>query len=158
MVVLLAASAYFSSTEIAVFSLPADWIATRGAGDGLAGQTLIDLRSDPHRLLVTLLVGNTLVNVAFSAITTVAIASVLPSGLAAVVSTLLASAMILVFGEILPKSYGLGNAERWALVAARPLAAIESLLYPVVFVFDVVTRRLGTLFGGAKSIEEPYTR
>lgn len=158
MVVLLAASAYFSSTEIAVFSLPAEWITTRGVGAGLAGRTLADLRADPHRLLVTLLVGNTLVNVAFSAITTVAIASVLPSGQAAVVATLLASTLILVFGEILPKSFGLGNAERWALFAARPLAAIELLLYPVVLVFDVVTRRIGSHFGGAKTIEEPYTR
>jgi len=146
---LLAASAFFSATEIALFSLPTEWFA----GDG----ALADLRADPHRLLVTLLVGNTLVNVAISAVVTIAAASVLPPGEAAIAATAIASTAVLVFGEILPKSFGLGHAERWARTAARPLSVIGMVLSPLVVVFDLVTRRLGALVGGSTAIEEPYT-
>lgn len=145
---LLVASAFFSATEIALFSLPAEWFAGAGA--------LADLRSDPHRLLVTLLVGNTLVNVGLSAVVTLAAASVLPPGQAAVAATAVASTAVLVFGEILPKSFGLGHAERWARTAARPLAVIGLVLSPLVLLFDLITRRLGALVGGSAAIEEPY--
>lgn len=154
-VVLLAASAFFSSTEIAFFSLPAEWTASTGS-DG-AESALGALRGNPHRLLVTLLVGNTLVNVAISSVVTVVAASTLPPGVAVVVATVGASAVVLVFGEILPKSFGLGHAEEWALSSARPLAVVQLLLYPIVVVFDVLTRRLGVLVGGSQEIERPYT-
>lgn len=154
---LLVASAFFSATEIALFSLPTEWTATTTDGEDRRMETLADLRADPHRLLVTLLVGNNLVNVALSAVVTLAVASALPPGLAVVVATLLASTAVLVFGEILPKSFGLGHAETWARSAARPLAAIQWVLYPVVTLFDVLTRRLGRAIGGARDIEQPYT-
>ena len=160
--VLLAASAFFSSTEIAIFSLPEGaLLASEEAGRTAPGddrvRTLAVLRGDPHRLLVTLLVGNNVVNVALSAVVTVGMANLLPPGQAVVASTLVASTVVLVFGEILPKSYGLGHAEQWALSSARPLTVIQAALYPVVAVFDLLTRRLGTLVGGSQHIERPYT-
>lgn len=146
---LLTASAFFSATEIALFSLPTEWFAEAGS--------LADLRADPHRLLVTLLVGNTLVNVAISSVVTIAAASVFPPGQAAVAATAVASTAVLIFGEILPKSFGLGHAERWARTAARPLAAVGLVLSPLVLVFDFITRRLSVVVGGSAAIEEPYT-
>jgi len=154
---LLAASAFFSATEIAVFSLPTEWIAEAASGEDNRSRALATLRSDPHRLLVTLLVGNNLVNVALSAVVTLGVASVLPPGEAALVATALATTLILVFGEIIPKSYGLGHAEAWSLTSARPLALLGMVLFPAVLVFDLVTRRLGVLVGGSAEIEQPYT-
>ncbi|WP_251329882.1 CNNM domain-containing protein [Haloplanus pelagicus] len=154
---LLAASAFFSSTEIAVFSLPEEWLADRvTAGDDRAA-ILADLREDPHRLLVTLLVGNNVVNVAISSVLAVLLASHFPEGVAVVLTTVVASSVVLVFGEILPKSYGLGNAKTWALRMARPIRIVERVLLPVVVVFDIVTRRAGAALGGDPDIEEPYT-
>jgi Mg2+/Co2+ transporter CorB len=154
---LLTASAFFSSTEIAVFSLSSDWLADRvAAGDGRAA-VIADLREDPHRLLVTLLVGNNVVNVAISSILAVLFANHFAEGTAVLLTTVVASSVVLVFGEILPKSYGLGNAEEWSLRAARPVRIVERLLFPVVAVFDFVTRQAGTALGGDPDIEEPYT-
>jgi CBS domain containing-hemolysin-like protein len=154
LVVLLGMSAFFSSTEIAVFSLSPEWLTDRVASGDDRASVLADLRADPHRLLVTLLVGN---NVAISSILAVLLAARLPESLAVVATTVLASTVVLVCGEILRKAYGLGNAEEWALRTARPVRAVERVLWPVVTVFDVVTRRVGAAVGGDTDIEEPYT-
>ncbi len=75
---LVALSAFFSSSETAILSLPADVDVSR-PGDARA-DTLRDLRSNPHRLLVTLLVGNNVVNAAISSVVTVLAVDVLPAG------------------------------------------------------------------------------
>lgn len=152
---LLAVSAFFSSTETAIFSLSPEWIGERAATGDERARVLQELRDDPHRLLVTILVGNNVVNVAISSIVTVLLAQYVTGGLAVTVATLVASSLVLVCGEIVPKSYGLGNARRWALTAAGPVTVVERLLYPVVVAFDAVTRRIAAAIGGDGDIEEP---
>ncbi|MFB6096869.1 MAG: CNNM domain-containing protein [Haloferacaceae archaeon] len=154
--VLVLLSAFFSSSESAIFSLPASWIDEQAASGDDEARTLGDLREDPHRLLVTILVGNNVVNVAISTLTAVLLAQLFPAGTAAAAATVLASFVILIFGEIVPKSYGLGNARGWALRVARPLTVVERLLLPLVFVFDWITRRINALLGGEPAIEEVY--
>ena len=77
--------------------------------------------------------------------------------MAVALTTVFGGGVVLVFGEILPKAYGLGHAESWGLRAAQPVRIVERLLLPIVIVFDVVTRRAGTMMGGDPDIEEPYT-
>lgn len=156
-VVLLAVSAFFSSSETAIFSLPAEWFDEQDTTSDDRVAVLKELRDDPHRLLVTLLVGNNVVNVAISSIVTVVLASYASAGVAVTAATVLTSCAVLIFGEIVPKSYGLGNAERWSLVVAGPIALFERVLSPLVTVFDVVTRHLTNWVGGKSDIEEPYT-
>ncbi len=154
---LLGCSAFFSSSEIAVFSLAPEWISERAASGDKRAITLEGLREDSHRLLVTVLVGNNVVNIAIASIVTVLIARVLPPGQTVTVATVVVSVIVLIFGEIVPKSFGLGNAETWALRVARPLRIVELALLPLVIVFDLLTRRIGALLGGQSNIEEPYT-
>jgi Mg2+/Co2+ transporter CorB len=171
---LVAVSAFFSSSETALFSLDADWPGTdadgESAGDGPIGDEstgtepdgdgraarLAALREDPHRLLVTLLVGNNVVNIAITSIITVVVTRYVSAGVGVLVTTLSASVLILVFGEIVPKSYGLGHAREWSLTVAGPLRIVELALLPLVVVFDRVTRWIGGLIGGDEDIEEPY--
>lgn len=152
---LLALSAFFSSSETAIFSLRVEWVAERAAAGERRAVLLRRLREDPHRLLVTLLVGNNLVNVALSSIVTVLLADALPPGVAVTAATLVVTSLVLVFGEIIPKSYGLGNAEAWALGVARPITLVERVLYPLVALFDAVTRGAARRLGGDADIEEP---
>lgn len=153
---LLGMSAFFSSSESAIFSLPDEQVSDPGHSGTPAQQTLEDLRGNPHRLLVTLLVGNNLVNIALTSIVTIAVASFVPPGPTVLLATGLVSVLILVFGEIVPKSYGLGHATSWSLRVARPIATVEYLMGPLVAVFDLLTRRLTELIGGDQSIEKPY--
>lgn len=149
---LVAVSAFFSSTEIAIFSLPTDRV--QALGETAAGRRLGQLRGNPHRLLVTLLVGNTLVNMAVASLATVLAIQTLPANWAVPAATLGAAGVVLVFGEILPKSWGLGNAEPWSLRAAPIVRGIELALYPLVSVFDWVTRRFAAATSAEPEIEE----
>jgi len=152
--VLLGISAFFSSSETAIFSLAPDSITQQAQSDERTA-ILAQLRADPHRLLVTLLVGNNIVNIAISSIVTLLVARYVSGGMAVAVATLVASSLVLVCGEIVPKSYGLGNAHTWAMTVAGPITVVERVLYPVVIVFDIVTREIGARIGGDQDIEEP---
>ncbi|MEZ3164244.1 DUF21 domain-containing protein [Halorubrum sp. RMP-47] len=156
-IVLLGFSAFFSSSETAIFSLPAEWFERQADTGGPRGDVLKRLHDDPHRLLVTLLVGNNVVNIAISSIVTVLIASYLPAGPAIVVTTLCTSVLVLVFGEIVPKAFGLGNAETWSLRVASPIRLVERVLSPLITLFDGVARRMNAYISGDGSIEKPYT-
>ncbi|RLM70689.1 DUF21 domain-containing protein [Halorubrum sp. Atlit-8R] len=156
-IVLLGLSAFFSSSETAIFSLPAEWFDRQASTGDPRGAVLKELHDDPHRLLVTLLVGNNVVNIAISSIVTVLVASYLPSGATVVVTTLCTSFLVLVFGEIVPKAFGLGNAESWSLRIASPVRLVERVLSPLITLFDGITRRMNAYISGDANIEKPYT-
>ena len=152
-VALLACSAFFSSSETAIFSLP---MGAEAVDDDPRSRTLAALREDPHRLLVTLLVGNNVVNVAISSIVTVLVARTLDPGPAVVAATVLTSVLVLVFGEIVPKAYGLGNANEWSLRVAPAISLVERALSPVISAFDWVTGAITGWIEGEADIERPY--
>ncbi|MFW5964902.1 MAG: hemolysin family protein [Natronomonas sp.] len=155
-VLLVAVSAFFSASEISLFSLEEHRLGTLATEPG--GDVLVGLRENPHRLLVTILVGNNFVNVAIASLTTALLVDRLPGGggTAVAVATVVASTIVLVFGEIVPKSYGVGNPERVALRIARPIRWIQTALYPVVVFFETVTDGINHLTGGGRDIERPY--
>ena len=62
----------------------------------------------------------------------------------------------MIFGEIVPKSYGLGHAKEWALRVAGPITVVGRVLYPLVSVFDYITRKMNGALGGESGIEKPY--
>jgi CBS domain containing-hemolysin-like protein len=157
-VLLLAASAFFSATEIAVFSLERHRLpelldrAETDPGAAALGR----LRENPHRLLVTILVGNNVVNVALAGVSTLVLADLLGPGLGLLAATALASSLVLLFGEISPKAYGVANAESVSLAVARPLAVVQFVLSPLVVLFDALSRGVNRLTGGDRDIERPY--
>ena len=155
-VVLLALSAFFSSSEIAMFSLAPHRVEAM-VDDGLRGaSTLQALKDDPHRLLVTILVGNNVVNIAMSSIATGLLAIYVSGSVAVFVATFGITALVLLFGESAPKSYAVENTESWALRIAKPLELSEYLLFPLVVTFDYLTRQLNRVTGGRGEIESTY--
>ena len=152
---LLLVSAFFSSSETAIFSLPASPDGDADDGDARE-RALTSLREDPHRLLVTLLVGNNVVNVAISSIVTVLVARSLPPGPAVLAATVVTSTLVLVFGEIVPKAYGLGNAAEWSLTVAPVVVAVERALSPLISLFDWITRGINRFIESESDIERPY--
>jgi CBS domain containing-hemolysin-like protein len=154
-VALLAVSAFFSGSEIAVFSLEQHRVDSLRETGG-AGALLARLREDPHRLLVTLLVGNTVVNVALATLASALATAALGTGPGAVVAAVTTSVAVLLFGEILPKSYGVANAESASLAVAGPLRVVQFALAPVVWVFDGLAGAFNRVTGGERDIEAPY--
>jgi len=156
MLVLVGLSGFFSSSEIAMFAFPEHRLES--IADGRAsGAALKGLKSDPHRLLVTILVGNNLVNIAMSSIATGLLGYFMASQSRAVfVATFGVTALVLLFGESAPKSYAIDNTESWALRVARPLKLAELVLLPLVVVFDRLTRIVNRLAGGKGTMESSY--
>ncbi|QCS40846.1 hemolysin family protein [Natrinema versiforme] len=155
-VVLIALSGFFSSSEIAMFNLPKHRLEGMIEDDIPGAELVKGLKNDPHRLLVTILVGNNIVNIAMSSIAT-AILSMHFGGLVGVLlATFGITALVLLFGESVPKSYAVENAETWSIRIARPLKATEYLLYPLIALFDYLTRQINNLIGSTGAIESPY--
>jgi len=157
LLLLLGLSAFFSSSEIAMFSLATHRVEVLRE-DGVPGAGTLDaLKRDPHRLLVTILVGNNLVNIAMSSIATGLLAYYLGNqGQAVAIATVAVTALVLLFGESAPKSYAVENSESWALRIARPLKVAEQVLMPLVVLFDYLTRAVNRFTGGRSAIETSY--
>jgi len=149
-------SAFFSSSEIAMFSLAKHRLDTLAEEGARGATTLAELKGDPHRLLVTILVGNNLVNIAMSSIATGLFAIYLSQGEAVIAATFGVTALVLLFGESAPKSYAVENTESWALRIARPLKFAEYALLPLIVTFDYLTRIVNTVTGGRSAIETSY--
>ncbi|MFB6227187.1 MAG: hemolysin family protein [Halobacteriales archaeon] len=149
-------SAFFSSSEIAMFSLAKHRLETLVEDGEPGAETLAGLKSNPHRLLVTILVGNNLVNIAMSSIATGLFAIYLTQGQAVIAATFGITALVLLFGESAPKSYAVENTESWALRIAKPLKFAEYALLPLIVTFDYLTRIVNRVTGGRSSIETSY--
>ena len=153
---LIGFSAFFSSSEIAMFSLAKHRVDAL-VDDNVPGADVVDeLKSNPHRLLVTILVGNNIVNIAMSSLATALVSLYFDPGSAVLVSTFGITSLVLLFGESAPKSYAVEHTESWALRIARPLKYSEYVLLPLVIVFDRLTRIINRITGGRSEIETSY--
>ncbi|MFQ5815388.1 MAG: hemolysin family protein [Candidatus Hydrothermarchaeaceae archaeon] len=153
---LLFLSAFFSGSETALVSLNKIRIkrlAEEGNGNAIIVEELLEY---PNRLLATVLVGNNVVNIAAAAIATSMAISTFHSwgvGIATGVMTLL----VLVFGEMTPKSLAATNAERISLMVARPISLLVKVFYPLVKVLVTITKPLIRLLGGDIRLHRLFT-
>jgi CBS domain containing-hemolysin-like protein len=118
----------------------------------LPGATSLDkLKSNPSRMMASVNLGNNLVNVASTALATdIALKMFESAGLAIVIGVM--TFLILVFGEITPKTYCNANAAKIALRYSRVLLAFSYAFYPIVWMFEKITKGIINLIG---STEEP---
>jgi CBS domain containing-hemolysin-like protein len=155
-VFLLGLSAFFASAEIAIFTLGDHRLAALVDSATPGAKTLSSLKADPRRLLVTILVGNNIANIGMSSITTGLLGFYLAPGESVLVATFGVTSLVLLFGETAPKSYGVEHPERWSLRIARPLRFVQLLLYPLVEMFDTLTRVVNRLVGSQGDFEAAY--
>ena len=148
--IFLVLSAFFSSSEAAFISLQRTRIAHLVESGEPNAQRVADTIRQPERLISTIILGNNLVNVAFTALVTVMIVSELGpgrEGTAALISTGVVTSALLFFGETIPKTIAYRHAERVAFLYVRPLKWIETGLLPLVIVLEWTARRVTSLFG-----------
>jgi CBS domain containing-hemolysin-like protein len=153
---LIMGSGFFSSSEIALFSLPAHQIDAM-VEEGKRGAAVVQsLKEDPHRLLVTILVGNNLVNITMSSISTTIVGFYLDAGTAVLVSSFGITSMVLLFGESAPKSYAVENTGSWARTVAPGLKIVGKVLWPLITLFYYLTNLVNKITGGNSAIESSY--
>ena len=138
-VALLFGSAFFSSSETALTAASdARMHALSRRGDGRAS-AVEKLRRHKERLISSLLIGNNMVNVvATSLATSAAITLFNDSGV--LISSVVMTILLVVFAEVLPKTYAFNNADRFALSVARLVQWLVWLLTPLTVALDVLVR------------------
>ena len=145
LVVLLFLSAFFSGVETALMSLNMVKVKTLVEQKRKGSSALHRIKQNPRKLLITILIGNNLVNIGSAALATVLFTGVFGSsgvGIATGVMTFL----ILIFGEITPKTFATQNAERISLVIARPVEIMSASLLPVVKIFEHIAELMLKIF------------
>ena len=135
---LLVLSAFFSASEVAFLSLSEAKVETM-VKKGLPRATQIKaLKNNPRKLLVTILIGNNIVNIAAASLATVVATSIFASG-AIGIATGVMTLLILIFGEIVPKAYASNHNKRLAIFSAPILRFLQFLLFPLVIIFEGMT-------------------
>ena len=152
---LLVLSALFSGSETALVSISRARVESLLEEGRRGARALFTLTSDPSRMLITILIGNNLVNIAAASLATVVATDWfghLGPGIAVGVLTVL----ILIFGEITPKSLATRYSERISLFIAPLMLGLMRLLHPLVWLFSHFTTWVHGLTGieGDPSVTE----
>jgi CBS domain containing-hemolysin-like protein len=154
-VVLVILSAYFSATETAFTSLNRIRMKSMANDGNRKAKRVIDLSENYDNLLSTILVGNNVVNIALTSISTVLFMTLYPV-YGATIATVVITLVVLIFGEITPKGLAKENPEKFAMISAPYIKVISIVLKPVNWVFSQWKKLIRKLFhgGGARPITE----
>ena len=151
-IVLLLLSAFFSGTEAAFFALNRVQRRRLERDPRPVSGLIMEILSRPNHFLTSVLVGNTLVNVAFSVITTSLFIRWLGDGGGLQVAILVTTVAVLLFGEVTPKTLAVNYPERASRLTARAIRFFQVVLGPVIaavtFVSDAILRLFGVESGG----------
>ncbi len=135
---LVVLSAFFNGVEVALVAISKTKLRhlinqnRRGSG------SLAKLKSNPRRMLITIIIGNNVTNVTAAAVAADVATGILGNtglGISIGIMTLL----LLVFGEITPKTYSIHHSERISLRFARVILGMQYALYPFVRVLEIIT-------------------
>ena len=148
LIFLVCCSAFFSASETALTSLSRIRLRNMVEENVKNADLIMRLLEDPNRLLSSILVGNNLVNNGASALTTtLAIQIFRGNSGGAGIATIVITVIILIFGEITPKTIAAQKAEKVALAVVKIISFCVLVFRPVVAVLNVVTGGLIRLLG-----------
>ena len=134
LVILIALSAFFSASETAYTTVNKIRLQNYVDAGSKKAKTALFIAENYDRTLTTILIGNNIVNIGASSIATLLFVKLFgPSG--AAISTAVMTILILIFGEVLPKSFAKESSEKFALAFSRPVRILMTLFWPVVFLF-----------------------
>ena len=149
-------SGFFSSSEAAFLSLQRTRLTYLVNNNVPGAKRVQDMINNMDRLLSTILLGNNLVNVAFTALVTALAVNWLGEGpLALTAATVIGTTVLLILGEIIPKSVAVKKSEKMTFLYARPLKMVELSLYPVILFLQWLSRTTQTIFGNEANDEDP---
>ncbi|MEM9716888.1 MAG: HlyC/CorC family transporter, partial [Pseudomonadota bacterium] len=128
---LLVSSGFFSGSETALTTASRAKLHSMSDKGSRGAKRALSLRENSERLIGGILLGNNLVNILAASLATQLFTQVLGDG-AVPIATLVMTILVLVFAEVLPKTYAILNAERAATIVSTPIGLIVSVLAPIV--------------------------
>ncbi|MFO7494500.1 MAG: hemolysin family protein [Desulfobacterales bacterium] len=144
LVVLLFLSGFFSSAETALFSISKVKARHIGKMEGQTNVLIMRMKEDPHRLLATILIGNNLVNIGGSSLATAFALNLFPDKAVGIVTGVM-TFLILVFGEILPKSIATRNNILISKIVIFPIFWLSILFFPLIKFLDFIPKLTGKI-------------
>lgn len=150
LIILIGLSGFFSSIETALMSVSSIKVRSLVRQKRKGAEALARVKANPERLLITILIGNNLVNIGSAALATV-VTTEMFGDIGVGIATGVMTFLILVFGEITPKSYAAHNAVKMSLRVARPIEILSKVLFPIVRAFEGLTGIMMRAFGTRKA-------
>lgn len=152
-VIMMVFSALFSSTETAYSSVNKLRLKNYEAQGSKKAAKALKLANRFDEVLTAVLIGNNIVNIATSSVSTLVFIKFFGSNGAAI-STVVITVIVLIFCEVLPKSYAKKNAEKLALAFASPLSALVTLFKPFVWTLNKLSSAVAGSGDTAPSVTE----
>ncbi len=143
---LLLASAFFSGSETALTAVSRGRLRARADKGDKAAESALRVTEDNERLIGSVLLGNNLVNILATSLATLLFTRLFGQGGVAA-ATLVMTALVLVFAEVLPKTYAITNSERAATLVAPVIGTVILVFAPVVSFVRLIVRLVLRLFG-----------
>ncbi|RZV99431.1 MAG: HlyC/CorC family transporter, partial [Rhodobacteraceae bacterium] len=145
-VFLLILSAFFSGSETALTAASRGKLKSRAERGERGAERALKITEDNERLIGSVLLGNNLVNILAASLATALFTRVFgESGVA--LATLVMTFLVLIFAEVLPKTYAITNAETAAARVAAPIALLVTVFAPIVGFVRLIVRGVLSLFG-----------
>lgn len=139
LIFLIAMSAVFSSMETAFSSVNKIRLKHEASNGNKKAERALQIAENFDKTLTTILIGNNIVNILSSSLGTVFFVNLFGTAGVAV-STVVMTILVLIFGEIMPKTFAKQNADRCALAFAAPLGAIMWILTPISAIFSLIQK------------------
>ncbi len=143
LLILLLLSAFFSSAETCLTTVSKIRIMTLSDEGNKKAKLVLKMKEEPARMLSAILIGNNIVNLSASSLTTTFVISITRklgmsshASLWTGIGTGLLTVLILIFGEITPKSMATVSAEKLSLMYAKPIYALSQFFSPISFVLN----------------------
>ena len=153
LIILLFLSGFFSSAETALFSISKAKARHLAKQKGRANALIKKMKDDQHKLLATILIGNNVVNVGASALATAITINIVSSN-AVGITTGIMTLLILIFGEIFPKSIATRNNILIARLVIFPIYWLSIIFFPIIVFLNFIPRLTGKIKGKPKITEE----
>ena len=145
LVILLSASAFFSSAETALMTSNKLKIRNLAENGDKRAKKVLDITANTDKMLSAILIGNNVVNLTASSLSTTLTLKIFGSSLVGIATGIL-TFLILVFGEITPKNVASKNAENMALAYIGVISVIVTVMTPVIFIVNKVAEAVISIF------------
>lgn len=146
LIILVALSAFFSSAETSFVTVSQIKMRSLAEAGNRSAQRVLKITSDSSKMLSAILIGNNLVNISASSLATTLTLSLWGNAAVSITAGVL-TLIVLIFGEISPKTFATAYAEKIALIYSGPIRVLMIVLTPVIFIINFIAKGVLRIIG-----------
>ena len=151
---LLLCSAFFSGSETAMFSLNYIRVQHLEKEGSATAKIVSNFLKHPSKLLVTILIGNEVVNIFASSTAASLCVRFFGEQAGPVIATVSMTILLLIFGEVTPKTFAVNFPQKYAFFVSRPLLLFSKIVFPVRIILTSIADQILKLIGGTRKSHE----